>query len=199
MRLLGLRLTLAILLLAVGTTLALPGSGQTSTGAATAAEAATDDVVYRVNAGGPTLAGSPAWSADTAASPSPFVNAQATGNTTYASAAPISMTDPSLPANTPAALFQDERWDPATAPELEWNFPVSPGLYEVRLYFAEIWSGTMGQGLRRFDVRVEGKLVLDDYDVFAGAGANRGVMKSFQVTSDGNLDLDSGMSPRIPR
>jgi GH35 family endo-1,4-beta-xylanase len=193
MRLLGLRLTRAIFVLAVGATLALPRSGPTSAIAPTAAQAATDEIVYRVNAGGPTLAGSPAWSADTASTPTPFVNAQATGNATYASAAPISMTDPSLPANTPPALFQDERWDPATSPELEWNFPVSPGLYEVRLYFAEIWSGTMGPGLRRLDVRLEGKLVLDDYDVYAAVGANRGVMKAFQVTtSDGNLDLDFG-------
>jgi GH35 family endo-1,4-beta-xylanase len=206
MRRLDLRLKWAIQLSAVVVALGLASPGQTSTGSsnssreggqtsvvfATADQASSDEVLYRVNAGGPALAGSPAWSADTAADPSPFVNAQETGNTTYASTQPISMSDASLPAGTPAALFQDERWDPTTAPELEWNFPVSPGDYEVRLYFAEIWPGTMGQGLRRFDLRIEGQLVLDDYDVFAEVGANRGEMKSFHVTSDSNLDIDFG-------
>lgn len=206
MRRLDVRLTWAILLSALVVVFGLPSPGQTSTGSAnssrggerttggfaTADQASSDEVLYRVNAGGPALAGSPAWSADTAADPSPFVNAQETGNRTVASTQPISMTDASLPADTPAALFQDERWDPSAAPELQWNFPVSPGDYEVRLYFAEIWPGTMGQGLRRFDVRIEGQLVLDDYDVFAEAGAYRGEMKSFQVTSDSNLDIDFG-------
>jgi endo-1,4-beta-xylanase len=192
-----------ISLLAVAVALALPGGGEagaagpsrdvaTSVGVAAGDQAAADEVVYRVNAGGPALPGSPGWSADTQASPSPFVNSAATGNTTYANAAPISLTDPSLPSGTPAALFQSERWDEDSAPELQWDFPVSPGTYDVRLYFAEIWPGTMGLGLRRFDVRIEGQLVLDDYDVFANVGADRGVMKSFQVTSDGNLDIDFG-------
>jgi hypothetical protein len=46
-------------------------------------------VLYRVNAGGAALTGSPAWSADTAAAPSPYVNAAATGNTPYLTATPI--------------------------------------------------------------------------------------------------------------
>src|SRR5919197_5308010 len=73
---------------------------------------ATQAVVYRVNAGGPALAGSPAWSADTSASPSAYVNAAATGNRTFTTTSAISTSDPSLPAGTPAALFQTERWVP---------------------------------------------------------------------------------------
>src|SRR5688572_21410273 len=67
-------------------------------------------VAYRVNAGGPALTGSPVWSADTAAAPSPYANAAATGNTVYATGAAIDLSHPSIPAGTPAALFQDERW-----------------------------------------------------------------------------------------
>ena len=73
---------------------------------------------------------------------------------------------------------------------MEWTFPVTPGQYEVRLYFAEIYSGAWTVGKRRFDVLVEGSLVLDDYDVFAAAGANRGIMRAFTVTSDSALDVD---------
>ena len=58
------------------------------------------------------------------------------------------------------------------------------------MYFAEIYSGAWTVGKRRFDVLVEGSLVLDDYDVFAAAGANRGIMRAFTVTSDSALDVD---------
>jgi hypothetical protein len=57
----------------------------------------------------------------------------------------------------------------------------SAGNYEVRLYFAEIWGGAFGVGQRVFDVAVNGQVVLDGYDVFAEVGANKGVVKSFEV------------------
>src|SRR5687767_3518251 len=145
--------------------------------------ATAPSVVYRVNAGGPALAGSPGWSADTTAAPSPYVNAAATGNTTYSTTAAIDLSHPSVPAGTPAALFQTERYDGAAAPELQWDFPVSPGSYEVRLYLAEIYSGAQFVGARVFDVSIEGQLVLDNYDVFAAVGAFKGVVKSFTITS----------------
>src|SRR3954471_978326 len=65
--------------------------------------AAAAAAVYRVNAGGPAVTGSPGWTADTVAAPSAFVNAAATGNTTTSSTAAINMTDPSIPAGTPAS------------------------------------------------------------------------------------------------
>ena len=77
---------------------------------------AAPEVVYRVNAGGPTLSATPAWSADTEAVPSSFVNASATGNTTFFTNNPIDVSHPSIPAGTPAALFQTERWDDVRAP-----------------------------------------------------------------------------------
>jgi PA14 domain/Bacterial Ig-like domain/Malectin domain/Abnormal spindle-like microcephaly-assoc'd, ASPM-SPD-2-Hydin/Glucose / Sorbosone dehydrogenase len=149
-------------------------------------------IVHRVNAGGTSLTGSPAWSGDTSAAPSQYVNAAATGNTTFSTTSAIDLSHPSIPAGTPAALFQTERWDAAAAPELEWNFPVTAGSYLVRLYLAEIYSGTQSVGARVFDVSIEGKLVLDNYDIFAEVGANKGVVKSFTVASDANLDLDFG-------
>ncbi|MBL9164490.1 MAG: PQQ-dependent sugar dehydrogenase [Planctomycetaceae bacterium] len=147
--------------------------------------------LFRINAGGPELAGSPAWQADTLAAPSSYSNAAAGGNTgVTAVTAAINLSDPSLPVGTPQALFQTERFDKSGAPNLLWDFPVAPGQYEVRLYFAETWSGAFNNGVRVFDVKIEGATVLDDYDIFADVGANKGVMKSFVVTSDGNLDVD---------
>jgi hypothetical protein len=146
--------------------------------------------LFRVNAGGAELAGSPVWQADTAAAPSSFSNAAAGNLGTSSTAAAINMTDPSLPAGTPMALFQTERFDKPGSPNMLWDFPVSPGQYEVRLYFAETYSGAFASGARVFDVTIEGQTVLDNYDVFADVGANTGVMKSFVVTSDSNLDID---------
>jgi hypothetical protein len=75
---------------------------------------------------------------------------------------------------------------------MQWNFPVNNGEYEVRLYFAETYSGTGSPGQRVFDVAIEGNIVLDDYDVVADAGAMFvGVMQSFQVgVSDESLTID---------
>ncbi|MBA3484333.1 MAG: PQQ-dependent sugar dehydrogenase [Pirellulales bacterium] len=146
--------------------------------------------LFRINAGGPELAGSPVWQADTAAAPSSFSNASAGNTATATTAATINMTHASLPLGTPMALFQAERFDKSGAPNMLWDFPVTPGQFEVRLYFAETWSGAFANGVRVFDVQIEGAMVLDNYDVFAEVGANKGVMNSFVVTSDANLDID---------
>src|SRR5450432_2814214 len=69
-------------------------------------------VLYRVDAGGAQLAGTPVWAADTAAAPSSFNNASAGGNSiTNATTATIDMSSPSIPAGTPMALFQTDRTD----------------------------------------------------------------------------------------
>jgi len=153
--------------------------------------------LYRVNAGGGQLSGDPVWSADTAASPSQYTNASAAGSKAYTSSATINVSDPSIPAGTPAALFQSERYDPSAGAEMTWAFPVTPGTYEVRLYFAETWFGAPGggpggAGKRVFDVSVEGQLVLNDYDIFADVGATKGVVKSFTVASDATLNIAFG-------
>jgi hypothetical protein len=61
--------------------------------------------------------------------------------------------------------------------------------YLVTLHFAEPSKTARGQ--RKFDVRAEGKLALDDFDVFAAAGANKSaVTRTLTVpVADGRLDL----------
>lgn len=152
---------------------------------------------YRVNAGAGNLAGPPEWSADTLASPSPYVNAAETGNKTYINgAATIDTSDPSVPPGTPPALFKSERWDPPEGPEMSWKFPVEPGKYKVRLYFAEIYSGAYKEGARVFDVLVEGQTVLDNYDVYKEAGGGeKGIVETFEATSDDVLNIDFAHGP----
>jgi N-acetylneuraminic acid mutarotase len=144
------------------------------------------EVLYRINAGGAQLAGTPVWTADSAASPSPLRN---TGSV-YTTATNIDITDPSIPAGTPAAMFQTERYDQLGGQEMTWTFPTAPGEYEVRLYFSENYAPLFVNGARQFDVVLEGQTVLDNFDVFAAAGAgNKGIMRSFPVFADTDIDL----------
>ncbi|MEU0153080.1 malectin domain-containing carbohydrate-binding protein [Micromonospora fulviviridis] len=150
------------------------------------------DVLYRVNAGGDQLAApsGPAWAADTVAAPSTYHN---TGSnvSTYTTNAAV---DATVPAGTPATLFNSERWDLSTSPDMQWDFPVPAGTpVQVRLYLANRYSGTATAGKRKFDVSVDGVLKLNDFDPIAAIGAtNKGAMRAFAVTSDGNIDIDFG-------
>ncbi|WP_431943584.1 malectin domain-containing carbohydrate-binding protein [Micromonospora marina] len=158
-----------------------------------AGRAAQTEVLYRVNAGGPAIPatdGGPDWAADSATAPSPYHN---TGN--QASSYPTNATfDPTVPASTPATLFNTERWDESTAPDMQWDIPVAAGTrVDVRIYMANRWSGTSKPGARKFDVSVDGVLKLNDFDPVATAGGtDRGTMQSISVVSDGVVDIDFG-------
>jgi hypothetical protein len=159
----------------------------------------TDGVrlIAAVNAGGSAVSSlGNNFEADTSGSPSSHSNASS------ASSSPITPTsDPirtsraalSVPVGTNAALFQTARQDGSAGSPMEWNFGglVNGARYAVRLYFAEI-AANPGVGQRVFDVSIEGQTVLDDFDIYAEAGENTGIVKTFVVTagSDGNLDID---------
>lgn len=147
-------------------------------------------VVYRVNAGGPTIPSSDGyadWAGDEDGS-LPYHNSGS--NTASWPQAYTRTAD--VPADTPTEIFSSERWDPDGDPNLEWNFPVAAGVpLQVRLYFANGYSGTSQPGQRVFDVSLDGQTVLHNYDIVADTGADsRGTMKSFNITSDGNVDID---------
>ncbi len=106
-------------------------------------------VLYRVNAGGGTVAAAdaslPDWGEDEPTI-SPYRVDNGAGAGVYLASAPsahpgpIVMTDPSLPPSVPVGVFESERWDAAAAPEMLWQFPVDPGAeIEVRLFFAELY------------------------------------------------------------
>lgn len=158
-------------------------------------------VLYRVNNGGPELADSPIpWAEDQSTgnaggsaqtgTPSQylFLGGNAVDKTFGSTATVTNNTD------APDALFQTERYSDAANPDnMQWDFPVDNGDYEVNLYFAETWSGAASPGVRVFDVEIEDTVVLDDYDPYV-AGGNQidvALKESFQVTiTDGNIDID---------
>ena len=93
----------------------------------------------------------------------------------------------------PAECLATERWDPDTAPEMAWAFPVTAGRQvQVRLYFASRYSATDAPGDRVFDVAIDGVTRLNDYDIVADVGHNVGTMKSFTIASDGSVDITFG-------
>lgn len=165
------------------------------------AQTQAGEVLYRVNAGGASLSGSPNWQIDTPIASSKFVNAHAIGNRTSSTSATVNLKHPSLKSvRPPMTLFQSERSDPSRSPNMRWKFPVISGSrYEIRLFFAEIYSRAQRVGARKFDVLIEGQVVLDDYDIFAEAGGYKGIMKSFTVTApDDSLDIELGYVIRNP-
>jgi hypothetical protein len=156
------------------------------------------NALFRVNAGGPQLAaadGGVPWTADPKDGGNPYLNAayDAQPNAelqAYTTTDSITLTS-SVPDGVPTALFQTERWDPATGLEMQYNFPVANGTpVEVRLYFSEAFTATAGQ--RLFDVVLEGETVLASFDQYVEAGnaPDTGIMRSFFVESDGSVDLE---------
>ncbi|MEU1759520.1 malectin domain-containing carbohydrate-binding protein [Micromonospora sp. NPDC005223] len=148
------------------------------------------NVLYRVNAGGSAVAstdGGPDWSADTNSSPSPYRNS-GSSTSSYTTAPTV---DSTVPAGTPATIFNDERYDPSGGAEMAWQFPVPTGTeVHVRLYLANRYAGTSSAGTRIFDVALEGAVVFDDLDLSASAGHNVGTMREFTVVSDGSIDIE---------
>jgi hypothetical protein len=157
--------------------------------------AAPPATTYRVDAGGPKVAGTPPWSADTSTSPSPLVTASGGAGKRLATTTAIVMRNPSLPAGTPVALFRSAR----SANRLTWRFPVPPGAYEVRLSFAEIDPNRQASDARMFDVSVDGRLVLDDFDIFAATGGYTASMRSFvtDATSGVTVDMQAVTGPPL--
>ncbi|HZN17429.1 MAG TPA: malectin domain-containing carbohydrate-binding protein [Micromonosporaceae bacterium] len=148
-------------------------------------------VLYRVNAGGPTLAstdGGPDWAQDTLAAPSPYHN---TGSWVNAPGTLVGSVDTSVPSTTPTAVFSDQRYDLTGLPEMHWGFPVAAGTQiELRLYFSNRCTCTQLPGQRKFNVLVDGTNVLPNFDISATVGHNKGMARTIIFTSDGNVDID---------
>src|ERR1017187_911585 len=79
-----------------------------------------------------------------------------------------------------------------------YNIPLEPGTYELHLYIAETtygWSSTLGGGenSRVFNVLLNGKPILTQFDIVSDAGANTAdvrVFKDVHPGPDGHLRLD---------
>lgn len=101
------------------------------------------------------------------------------GGATTTTANPIDTSGVNNPA--PPMVYQTERW--GTFSYVFPNLTVGSS-YTVRLHFAEIYFTDPGQ--RMFNVSINGKRVLDNFDIIAEAGApNRAVVKEFSATATG--------------
>ena len=150
-----------------------------------AAPLSASNVLYRVNAGGAAIASldnGPDWLSDNSAT-SAFHN---TGSSTATFSALTAANLVNVPASTPLGVWTQERNDPTGGNEMMWTFPVAAGTNtQVRLYFASRSSST-----RRFNVLIDGVTKLSNYDPNADPGVNKGTMKSFDITSDGTVNID---------
>jgi hypothetical protein len=69
---------------------------------------------------------------------------------------------------------------------IQYNFRLKKGTYKVRLHFMEGWCTAVGQ--RVFDVTLNGKKVLETFDVFKEAGGkNKAWVKEFTVETPQEL------------
>jgi hypothetical protein len=152
---------------------------------------ANTGILYRVNSGGPAIPAAdngPDWAADTDFT-SPYRNS-GSNTAAFGTVANVAGT---VPSSTPRAIFDDERWDPGDAPEMQWAFPVTTGKQiKVRLYLANRYSGTSQVGQRVFNVAIDGTPVLTNYDIVADVGDQVATMKEFTITSDGTVNIDFG-------
>jgi hypothetical protein len=148
-------------------------------------------VVYRINAGSPnTVAGSPVnWVSDTQGSPVSYFDRASLNYTCGATSWTGSNT-----TGAPNEIFGPNRYTPnyAYAGQLQWNFPLTSGTYQVNLFFAETpyAGGVKTAGARVFSVKMENNTVLSNFDIYATAGMNA-VKRSFTLSvTDGTLDMD---------
>ncbi|MEM9933017.1 MAG: malectin domain-containing carbohydrate-binding protein [Bacteroidota bacterium] len=102
-----------------------------------------------------------------------------------------------LPSNTAAynagvsetldeGLYKTERKGNAFG----YNIPLANGEYDIRLRFAELrW---LESGKRRFNVKIEGAAVLNNFDIFSSGAFGMAVDREFQRVSvqDGTLNID---------
>lgn len=127
--------------------------------------------IYRINAGGTAItADGLTWDADC------FYGG---ASNTYVKAKSIAST-------APEALYQSERF----GRRFSYSLPATPGVYSVRLHFAEIYFSSAGK--RIFDVDVENAQArLVQLDIFSAVGADRACVKSINDihVSDGSLDI----------
>jgi len=155
--------------------------------------APASNVLYRINAGGPALQSvdaGPDWASDLA-DPSP----NRTSGSSTSSYGPVTNVDSTVPTSTPRGIFDTERWGPAAGGgEMHWQFTVPTGVpLELRLYFANRYSGTSQVGQRVFDVAVNGTTVLPGFDIVAATGDQTGTMRAVDFptgVATGQISID---------
>jgi hypothetical protein len=79
------------------------------------------------------------------------------------------------------AVYRFERYGNSSA-SFNYTFTIKNGTYQVKLHFAETYSGVTDVGGRIFDVAINDSTVLTSFDPYAAAGGfNLPVIKTFNV------------------
>ncbi|MBM3303414.1 MAG: hypothetical protein FJY85_26140, partial [Deltaproteobacteria bacterium] len=100
-----------------------------------------------------------------------------TSGKTYNTTSPIDGTEDDL-------LYQSERWG-----NFSYSIPVANGSYSVTLKLAELYESNAGR--RIFSVKMEGKEVITNLDLFATVGKNKAYDVTIPVAvSDGVLNVE---------
>lgn len=99
------------------------------------------------------------------------------GGNTSATAVPINL---QVPNAAPETVYQTERWGQCT-----YTIPVKRGVtFTVRLHFVET---KLQAGERKFNVDINGRRVLSDFDIAAEGGRDKAVVRDFpEVSADAN-------------
>jgi len=86
-------------------------------------------------------------------------------------------------------IYQTHRSFPQDSGFAGYRIRLPPGRYEVALHFAEVSSQT--PRLRTFGIRIEGKTLLENYDIAKEAGFNTADVRTFETNvDDGALEID---------
>ncbi|MCH6257217.1 malectin domain-containing carbohydrate-binding protein [Puniceicoccaceae bacterium K14] len=89
------------------------------------------------------------------------------------------------------SIYQSERYDLSSSPELEYALDVPNSRYLVNLHFAEIFVGTMFENARVFSVSVEGVLEAENIDIFEAVGPETAYVVSIPTTvTDEQLNVE---------
>jgi tetratricopeptide (TPR) repeat protein len=90
------------------------------------------------------------------------------------------------------ALYWSQTWFDTTEAYSGWyKVPLPDGNYDVTLHFAEVGPEELSEDApRRFDVELQGNLVLEDLDLAASAGPRTAQTYTFEVEVDRWLDVE---------
>ena len=94
----------------------------------------------------------------------------------------VSSTAASIANTTTPTLYQSERYGGVT-----YQFTAPNGSYSVTLKFAEIYFTQAGK--RSFNIAINGQTVETNLDIFAVAGANTAIDKTYTATSSGQITI----------
>ena len=102
----------------------------------------------------------------------------------------VSQTTGSVSGTADPALFQHGRMPDDTSP-LVYTFAVASGAYHVNLYFAELNGGDDYAGARVFNVKTQGTVVLQNFDIFKTVGADAALIKGVDIAvTNGQVSIE---------